>query len=312
MNKVTFPSVEEHLNGLKLFDMHAMQLSSGKFLCQQRELQLPKLILGDRFISTAVQYHSVLQQDCFYILIPRHNDDISVNGRKVCLNQPLIFTENQEMLVQVPDNYYAFYIIITTDELTKYFNKEDIEQLKNIISQQNFIKNTFTLPENNQKHLCSLIENLLNKSEFLSFQAVLESQESIIESLCKLLTLSSMLPKINNINMPTRLAIVNRALKYIHKSSHLNMTISELAEVSYCCVRSLEYAFKSILSMTPKQYLIKRRFQLIHSTLKKKSKTSISEVFDSFGVVNQGRFAQDYLNFYDEYPHQTHGKAFCF
>ena len=77
MNKVTFPSVEEHLNGLKLFDMHAMQLSSGKFLCQQRELQLPKLILGDRFISTAVQYHSVLQQDCFYILIPRHNDDIS-------------------------------------------------------------------------------------------------------------------------------------------------------------------------------------------------------------------------------------------
>ncbi len=46
MDKINFPSVEEHLNGLKGFDMHAIQLSSGKFLCQQRDLQLPKLILG--------------------------------------------------------------------------------------------------------------------------------------------------------------------------------------------------------------------------------------------------------------------------
>jgi AraC family ethanolamine operon transcriptional activator len=309
MNKIIFPSVEEHLNGLKGFDMHAMQLSSGKFLCQQRDLQLPKIIIGDRFISTAVQYHSVLQQDWFYILIPKHNDGVYANGQEICSNQSLIFTENQEVLVQVPDNYYAFYIIITTDELAKYFNEEDIQQLKNITSQQYLVKNVFTQPENNQKKLCSLIENLLNKSDHLSFQAVIDNQESIIESLCKLLALSSALPKITNINMPTRLAIVNRALKHIQNNSALNITISELTKVSCCCVRSLEYAFKSVLNMTPKQYLIKRRFQLIHFTLKSNSNTSISEILKSFGIVNQGRFAQEYLKFYDEYPHQTYDRA---
>lgn len=309
MNKITFPSVEEHLNGLKGFDMHAMQLSSGKFLCQQRDLQLPKLILGDRFINTAVQYHSVLQQDWFYILIPRHNDEVSVNGHKISINQPLILTESQEALVQVPDNYYAFYIIITNDELKKYFDEESIEQLKKFLSQQNFLKNIFTQSGSNLQHLCALIETLLNRSKDLSFQAVLDSQEKIIESLCQLLTFSSVLPKVNMINMPTRLAIVNRALRHIHETNFLNITISDLAKISCCCVRSLEYAFKSILSITPKQYLTKRRFQLIHATLKHKSNTPINEILKTYGVVNQGRFAQDYLKFYDEYPHQTHGRT---
>ena len=309
MNKIIFPSVEDHLNGLKGFDMHAMQLSSGKFLCQQRDLQLPKLVLGDRFINTSVQYHSVLQQDWFYILIPRHNDEVSVNGHKISLNQPLILTESQEALVQVPDNYYAFYIIITNDELKKYFDEETIEHFKNTLSKQNFLKNTFIQPDNNLQHLCTLIEALLNKSKYLSFQAVLDSQEKIIESLCQLLTFSTLLPDIHRVNMSTRLAIVNRALKHIHKSNFLNITISELAKISCCCIRSLEYAFKSILSMTPKQYLTKRRFQLIHATLKQKKDTPINQILKNYGVVNQGRFAKEYLRFYDEYPHQTHSKA---
>lgn len=309
MNKIIFPSVEAHLNGLKGFDMHAMQLSSGKFLCQQRDLQLPKLVLGDRSINTSVQYHSILQQDWFYILIPRHNDEVSVNGHKISLNQPLILTENQEALVQVPDNYYAFYIIITNDELIKYFDEETIEHFKDSLSKQNFLKNTFIQPESNLQHLCTLIETLLNKSKYLSFQAVLDSQEKIIESLCQLLTLSTVLPDIHKVNIPTRLAIVNRALKHIHESTFQNITISELATISCCCIRSLEYAFKSILSITPKQYLIKRRLQLIHSTLKHKSDTPINEILKSHGVVNQGRFAQDYLKFFDEYPHQTHDKT---
>ena len=162
MNKVTFPSVEEHLNGLKGFDMHAMQLSSGKFICQQRDLQLPNLIIGDRFINTSVQYHSILQEDWFYFLIPRHNDKVSINGHKINEDQPIILTEKQEALVQVPDNYYAFYIIITKDELKKYFDEESLEQLKNGLSQQNFVKKIFKSGTNLQE-LCELIENLLNK-----------------------------------------------------------------------------------------------------------------------------------------------------
>lgn len=308
MNKITYQSVEDHLNGLQEFNIHAIQLNPGKFLCEQRELQLPKLILGDRFVSTTLQYDSTLQQDCFYILIPRQCEGMHVNGRKILLNQSLIFTKHQNMFVRVPNNFHAYYIIIKTDELTKYFGEENVEKLKDVIWQQNFVKSVFHQPEYNQVHLCLLIENLLNKNKCLSYQAVLDIQEAIIESLYRLLIVGTSLTKIEVINTPSKIAIVNRAIKYIYENNVLNITTPELAKVSCCCIRNLEYAFKSILDISPKQYLIKRRLQLINTALKIESNISITDIMNKFGIVNQGRFAQDYFKFYAEYPHQTHSK----
>lgn len=305
MNKVTYQSVEDHLNGLKEFAIHALQLHPGKFLCHQRELKLPKLVIGDRFVSTALLYDSNLQQDYFYILIPKQYKGVYVNGKKTPINQSIIFIKNQEMLVRVPDEFYAFYIIITTEELTNYFDKDNIAQLKKVIWQQNFIKSAFHQPEYNQMHLCSLIENLLNKNNNLSYQAVLNIQEAIIESLYRLLTVSTPLTNTKVINTPSKLVIVNRALKHIHESNDFTMTTPELAKASYCCVRSLEYAFKSILSISPKQYLIKRRLQLVNKALTEQSSASITDIMHTLGIINQGRFAQDYFKFYSEYPNET-------
>lgn len=308
MIDIIFPSIDDYLKEIRSFDIEATQISEGNFLCRQRRFDLPKLVLGDRFISTALQYQATLQQDCFYIVIPKNNVGMYMNGKKTNFNLPLLFTENQEMLIRTPINSINFHILISTHELSKYFDREMIEQLKKVSFLQNTGKNIFIQSESNQKYLCSLIENLLNQNELLNYQEVLKAQENIIKSLCQLLMLAPEFQKIKQINKPTRLAIVNRALNYIHKSSPLDMTIPEVAKVSFCCARSLEYAFKSILSMTPKQYLIKRRFQLIHSILKNQSNTPISEIVEKFGIVNQGRFAQDYFKFYKEYPHETRGR----
>jgi hypothetical protein len=32
---------------------------------------------------------------------------------------------------------------------------------------------------------------------------------------------------------------------------------------------------------------------------------NISDTMKNFGILNQGRFAQDYFKFYNVYPHQT-------
>ncbi len=308
MRDIIFPSIDDYLNGLIGFDIYATQISSGNFLCRQRRLQLPKLVLGDRFISTALQYQATLQQDCFYIVIPKNNVGMYMNGKKTHFNQPLLFTEDQEMLIRTPSNSINFHILIPTIELREYFDDGMIEQLKKITFLQNTGKNIFIRSISNQKYLCSLIEGLLNQKEELSEQELVDAQENIIRSLAELLLITPELKKLKHIKKPTRLAIVNRALNYIHKNNSLDITIPEVAKVSFCCARSLEYAFKSILSMTPKQYLIKRRLQLIHSILKNQTDMPISEIVEKFGIVNQGRFAQDYFKFYNEYPHETRGK----
>ena len=308
MRDIIFPSIDDYLNGLIGFDIYATQISSGNFLCRQRRLQLPKLVLGDRFISTALQYQATLQQDCFYVVIPKNNVGMYMNGKKTHFNQPLLFTENQEMLIRTPSNSVNFHILIPTSELGEYFDDDMIEQLKKITFLQNTGKSIFIQSVGNQKYLCSLIESLLNQKDELSKQELLDAQEKIIRSLAELLLIAPELKKLKHLKKPTRLAIVNRALSYIHKNNSLDITIPEVAKVSFCCARSLEYAFKSILSMTPKQYLIKRRLQLIHSILKNQTDMPISEIVEKFGIVNQGRFAQDYFKFYNEYPHETRGK----
>jgi len=305
MKDIIHLKIEDYLKNIAEYDIDATQLSPGKFLCCQKELQLPKLVIGYRFVSTSLLLHSTLKQDCFYIIIPKGNIGMSVNGQKIALNQPLIFTLEQEILSSIPDNSYNLYIIIPTAELVKYFGKETIEQFKKATTQQNRAKKTSEQSENNQTNLCSLIEALLKGSELLSYQAILETQETIIELLCDLLTLNSPLPQKNNISQTRRLAIVNRALSHIHKSNTINITSPDLAGVSFCCLRSLEYAFKSVLNMTPKRYLIKRRLQLVHLALKNEKKLLINDIFKGFGITNQGRFAQDYFKFYNEYPHQT-------
>lgn len=311
MIDIIFPSIDDYLNEFTGFDVDATQISAGNFLCRQRRFYLPKFVLGDRFISTALQYQATLQKDYFYIVIPKNNVGMYMNGKETNFNLPLLFTENQEMLIRTPSNSINFHILISTPEISKYFDQETIEQLKKITFLQNTGKSIFTQSESNQTYLCTLIENLLDQSELLNHQEILDIQERILKSLCKLLKLAPEFKKIKHISRPTRLAIVNRALNFIHKNDSLNMTVPEVAKVSFCCSRSLEYAFKSILSMTPKQYLIKRRLQLIHSILKKQDNTPINEIVEKFGIVNQGRFAQDYLKFYKEYPHETRARISC-
>ena len=90
MIDIIFPEVEDYLKKITEFDISAVQLSSGKFVCRKKELQLPKLIIGNRYVSTSMQYHTILKQDCFYVVIPKGNAGITINGHEMELNQPVV------------------------------------------------------------------------------------------------------------------------------------------------------------------------------------------------------------------------------
>ena len=160
MSNITFLNIDDYLKGLTDFDIHATQISSGRFLCRQQQLQLPKLILGENFISTGLQYQATLQQDYFYIVIPKNNVGTHMNGHKTSVNQLLLFTENREILIRTSDNYCHYYIFISPNELGGAFDGKTINKLKKAIALQNIGINIFTQSESNQKYLCSLIERV--------------------------------------------------------------------------------------------------------------------------------------------------------
>lgn len=307
MTNLEFYSIDEYRKGLINMEVYATQLSSGLFSCAQRQFQLPKIVIGDQLINTSMQFHAEITQDCFYIVIPRKGvDGVSVNGQNLLIDQPLVFKQYQEMLVRLPKHYPKHYVIvISSEELGRYYGNDNINILKERLEYQYFDKPAFSNDMNTLVKLSMIIDSLLIKGGILNYQAVMDAQETIIHLLCDFLTLSSTNFSISNIKKTRQLEIVNRALNYMNKTNNLKLTIPELAKVSFCCVRSLEYSFKQIIGMTPKQYIITCRLQDIHTTLKVDKTKTIAELTNRHGIVNHGRFAQDYFKFFNEYPNDT-------
>jgi AraC-like DNA-binding protein len=306
---VKYSNIEEYRKGICRLDMRVLQITPGHFMCQHRELELPKVIIGDRFFNSAMLWQTAVKQDYFYIVLPTCNCELTVNGQKISIKQPIVFSEHQEMLFHIPINYPKYYVIvISSAEFAEYYGNENIERLKKYIRNQDYGSNFFLHSSGHLKNVCVLIDNLLNHGNLLNYQAAIDAQETLLDLLCKLLSLDSSTSKSSNEFQSKQLTIVSRALKFIHKNNVLNITIPELAKVSFCCIRTLEYSFKAITNMTPKQYIIKRRLHLVFIALRSNSASSIREVTSIYGVVNQGRFAQDYYQFFNEYPHQTQKK----
>ncbi|MDO6486306.1 helix-turn-helix domain-containing protein [Colwellia sp. 6_MG-2023] len=307
MTDLEFYSIDEYRKVLINMDVYATQLSPGIFSCQQRQFELPKVIISDKFINTSVQFHARITEDCFYIVIPyKGATGLLVNGKGFLANQPLVFKQGQEILTRIPKHYPKYYVvIISSEELASYYGSENLSILKEVLDYQYFDRQGFSSNINTLNNLSHTIDSLLNNRHILNYQSVIDAQETIIHLLCDLLSLSSTNLTISSIRKPRQFEIVSRALNYMHKTNDFKMTIPELAKASFCCVRTLEYSFKQIIGMTPKQYIITRRLQQIHITLKEDKTKTIAELTKSYGIVNQGRFAQDYFKFFNEYPSDT-------
>jgi AraC-like DNA-binding protein len=302
-----FYCIDKYSQELLNMDVYTTQISPGVFSCKLRKFELPKVIVGDQLINTSIQFHAKITGDCFHIILPcKNRDKVFVNGKSLLHGQILVFAQHQEMFIQIPKNYPKHYIlVVSSEELARYYGSENITILKEAVEYQNFSESIFVNSYQFLKNLRVIIEELLNHGCLLNFIAVMNAQETLMCLLCDLLELKNLTPNLPIIAQSRQLAIIGRALNYIHKSSTLNMTIPEVAKVSFCCVRSLEYSFKAILGMTPKQYLIKRRLQSIHLSLKEENGNTIATLVKMHGIVNQGRFAQDYFKFFNEYPSDT-------
>ena len=135
----------------------------------------------------------------------------------------------------------------------------------------------------------------------LSNQVLIDIQEAI---LLQVMSLFSKLPSKNNerenINQPTRLSVISRALDYLRCNAGNNITVPTLAADCFCSVRTLEYAFKVTYSMTPKEYLTIRRMHNIRKKLTNAPQAQFNDILKQHGVVNISRFNQDYLKLFGE------------
>ena len=100
--------------------------------------------------------------------------------------------------------------------------------------------------------------------------------------------------------------VVKRAKSFIKEFEGEFITISTLCEAANVSWRTLDYSFKSLIGVTPKQYLQAYRFNKARIALLEASKNhKIADIANKLGFWHIGQFSSDYRKYFGELPSQT-------
>ncbi len=110
---------------------------------------------------------------------------------------------------------------------------------------------------------------------------------------------------------PSRLRAVRRVESYLEANKDEAPSIPKLCEIAGVSERSLEYAFREHLGVTPIRYLKLRRLMLARRRLQNPEweDGSVTEIVAGCGVYELGRFAGEYRDLFGEFPSETLARA---
>ena len=295
--------IDVYIDNLKELDLVATQITAGAFFSQKQNLKLPLIEINLWHVAVGMLYHGALAQDKVLISFPIKRDSQKIDGSTFGSDSILVVLPDEKLLVLLPKEVESLDFVIPFSVLQDYYKYKKISDISPLLKKLRN-KNTFSYNEKRQiKQLTSYTINVIAESKQLSYQAILDAQDSILLKIFNILG-DICEEKAKGVSH-NRVTTVKRALTTIHNNPTSNLSILELASSCFCSMRTLEYSFKSIIGCTPKDYLIKRRLNLIRQEIKRSPEKTITSITIDYGVVNAGRFSKDYFIFFGEYPSDT-------
>ncbi|WP_196772821.1 helix-turn-helix domain-containing protein [Pseudodesulfovibrio alkaliphilus] len=102
-----------------------------------------------------------------------------------------------------------------------------------------------------------------------------------------------------------RRRVVRRSLGYIGENLASPLKLSDICRIVGVSERTLIYAFKEHLGLTPKAYLNICRLNMVRREMECGRATSITDAATRWGFWHMGQFSADYKRFYGELPSRT-------
>jgi len=107
-----------------------------------------------------------------------------------------------------------------------------------------------------------------------------------------------------------RILAVQKARDYIDAHVNEPPTIQDVCRVAGVSWRTLDYAFRELFGVTPKQYLQATRLDGVRKELYRREPTAkISDIANHWGFWHMGQFAADYKRQFAELPSETTGRV---
>lgn len=303
VNNYLFNNIENYIENHRGSGFELIKQSAGDFLCNHDLIYLPELLITRRSFNLDLSHCGTIDDDHIVFSFPCGKSSFSVNGESVGESDFVMFSPGNTLYAYYPEHSQRVAAVIPLSLLLKHLEPQEFERCKHSA----FIKfrdvDSHIRLDKLKKNIIHLFRGGSNSHFPLSGVAVLDLEQEILLSVTRAIQGVDILNR--SVKDNNRYRVVNRAVDYLNSTGAYFISMPELSQVSYCSIRTLEYAFKQVLGTTPKQYLINRRMHLIRQHLKSGCVSSISEVCRQFGIVNSGRFSQDYMKMFGESPMQT-------
>lgn len=311
---ISFPKFNQHscqsmeefsttLNGLSL---DGSQLSKGDFNAHTNLLTAGTLQLAIRSSEAKHFQNATIASGKIAMIFPLIQDEHISNGKLIGPERQYLILHGDENRIIFPKDNKHVSLIFDTDNLKKYLSEDEAEQ---------FIKtyksiSTGVVSSDQKLLLTQKLYNLyqdlkqLNENTELNPTVYEDAYASLFHSLNTYQEAHS--PKIFE-RVKNNERLLARALDFIHSEPLHNLSVSHLVSNIHASSRSIQYCFSDLLGMTPKKYLIRLRLNAIRKELNAASPTerTITNIANNYGVVNIGRFKQDYQKFFNESPRET-------
>lgn len=284
-------------------DANVYQMSQGPLQAFRKSLVLDNVSLFYRQEGAAIVATCLNLPDQYLVSIPLL--DIIVNGKELTMEQLFVIAPNEVIHHPIPEDFQAFGICFSKKQAQRYLSSD----LLNAISKNSEAvrANKIALPfiAEFKANVIALYEELFEKRELLNAEQISEYEKQLfllIEQLFSPLLQNS---KSTGHFIGSRRNIVSRAIEYIIDNDIDDIPVQELADKCFCSMRSLEYAFKSIYQITPKQFLTIRRLHIVRGKIKAQEFVTLKDLMLDMGISNPGRFSAQYFKLFAEYPKET-------
>jgi AraC-like DNA-binding protein len=305
-----FDAYQEMLAHEEAIDVVVRQLSSGKYVCQNQVLTLPGLDLIKREISCKTIEMGILTGDALYLALVETDEPLKVNGTEIPTDRLYVFGAQQEIVEILPRCLKAYLIAIPHQTLIKYLGLELALYVQKNVEGIRCGKLTLPYYSEFKAKMLRYVEVLFREHNHYHQVAVDDVQDTIMCQVYGLFCHLENHRKAVTDYQNNRFRIVQRAIEFIDSQTQLHLDIADIAEQSFCSIRTLEYAFKQVCGLSPKKYLIIRRLHLLRKELAvEHSKRCIKDILYSHGIVNTGRFSQDFYQLFGEYPSETMARS---
>ncbi len=305
----TITSIEDYEKALSQWQMTCLRLSDGPFSVRLQTLELPALKLVKRVSSCGIIHSGRMMSNCYYLLLPQSRQPHFVNGVPVSAGEMYVsLGRKQSSCSFYPKGSRSRWLFFAEEGLERYFSTHEQLGLRDFFQRQlKFNGHKFDISRFNNR--LPLLSKLATEPNYFSLSLDGELIESsVFSELWQIL--ESLDPKHTiKLSVKTRRRIVNRAIDYIASDPAAKLTVVGMCESAFCSMRTLQYAFQSILQCSPQQFLRLWIFHAVRKELVAGKHACVSCCLKAFNISNQSRFSKEYQTLFGESPTATCGES---